>query len=94
MFAAALGWLGTAGTFLAYVMLWRGRLTSQSSRYALLNVVGGVLGGIASASYGAWPSTVSNFVWAAVGLHSALRPVRDAYRRHRAVRHLVSHLAR
>jgi hypothetical protein len=72
MLAASLGWLGTAGTFVAYLLLWRGRLTAQSRRYALLNVTGGLMAGLASASYGAWPSAVSNFVWAAVGLHSVL----------------------
>jgi hypothetical protein len=30
-----------------------------------------LLGGTAAALYGAWPSAVSNFVWAAVGLHTA-----------------------
>jgi len=72
MLAASLGWLGTAGTFVAYLMLWRGRLTAQSRRYALLNVAGGLMAGAASASYGAWPSAFSNFVWAAVGLHSVV----------------------
>jgi len=56
MLAAALGWLGTAGTFLAYAMLWRGRLGSESRRYATLNMVGGLMGGSAAALYGAWPS--------------------------------------
>ena len=37
-------------------------------RYALLNVVGGLLGGTASLLYQAWPIAVSNFVWALVGI--------------------------
>ncbi|WP_425458204.1 CBU_0592 family membrane protein [Aeromicrobium fastidiosum] len=72
MTAALLGWLGTAGTLAAYGLLWRGRLTSTSRRYALLNVVGGLLAGTASGLYGAWPSAASNVVWAALGLHSML----------------------
>jgi hypothetical protein len=72
MIAALLGWLGTAGTFAAYAMLWRGHLESTSIRYAALNVVGGLLGGLGSAFYGAWPSVASNLVWAALGLHSVV----------------------
>ncbi|KQX74524.1 hypothetical protein [Aeromicrobium sp. Root472D3] len=72
MTAALLGWLGTAGTLAAYGLLWRGRLTSTSRRYALLNLVGGLLAGTASGLYGAWPSAASNFIWAALGLHSML----------------------
>jgi hypothetical protein len=76
MIAATLGWLGTAGTFFAYLMVSRGSLAADSCRYAMLNLVGGVLGGSACMVYGAWPSVASNFVWAAVGaitLYSALR---------------------
>ena len=68
MIAAILGWVGTVGTLLAYLMVSRGRLQANSRRYAALNILGGVLGGSASALYGAWPSAVSNFIWAAVGL--------------------------
>jgi len=80
MLAAALGWLGTAGTFLAYAMLWRGRLASESRRYATLNMVGGLMGGSAAALYGAWPSAASNLAWAALGLHSIVRTNRMLYR--------------
>ena len=56
MLADALGWMGTAGTFMAYVMLSRGRLAPESRTYALMNMVGGMLGGTACVLYGAWPS--------------------------------------
>jgi hypothetical protein len=69
---AALGWLGMGGTFLAYLLLSRGRLASESFTYAMLNAVGGLLGGAASVAYGAWPSAVSNLVWAMLGLQSAV----------------------
>ena len=72
MVTAALGWLGMAGTFLAYVLLWKGRLSPESLAYALLNTAGGLLGGTASALYGAWPSVASNVVWALVGLQSVI----------------------
>ena len=77
MLIATLGWLGTTGTFGAYILLSRGWLASQSLTYSVLNAVGGVLAGAASAAYGAWPSVVSNLVWAAVGLHAAGRTLMD-----------------
>lgn len=79
MLAAVLGWLGTIGTFVAYIMLTRGRLTSASLRYGALNTVGGLLGGTATALYGAWPSSAANFLWAALGTYSML----STYRRRR-----------
>lgn len=94
MLAASLGWLGTAGTFVAYLMLWRGRLTAQSRRYALLNVVGGLMAGAASASYGAWPSVVSNVVWAAVGIQSVVSSELERHRAAAAERVAVVHRPR
>lgn len=73
MAAALLGWLGMAGTFAAYALQWRGVLSSDSVRYALLNFVGGTMGGVASVLYGAWPPAASNFVWAAIGLAALVR---------------------
>jgi hypothetical protein len=72
MLTAALGWLGMGGTFVAYLLLARGRLASESLGYAVLNTVGGLLGGAASTLYGAWPSVASNVVWATVGMHSVV----------------------
>lgn len=79
MLAAVLGWLGAIGTFVAYVMLTRGRLTSASLRYGALNTVGGLLGGTATALYGAWPSSAASFLWAALGTYSMI----STYRRRR-----------
>ncbi|WP_077488727.1 CBU_0592 family membrane protein [Sinomonas mesophila] len=76
MLAAALGWMGTAGTFVAYVMLSRGRLAAESRMYATLNMVGGLLGGIACVLYGAWPSAAANFAWAGLGLHGMVKAFR------------------
>jgi hypothetical protein len=67
MLAAILGWLGTVGTFVAYVLVFRGRLIADSWRYGVLNALGGSFGAIAAVLYGAWPSAVSNFIWAGVG---------------------------
>lgn len=67
MIAAVLGWTGTIGTFVAYLLVARGRVTAQSRKYAALNGVGGLMAAVASASYGAWPSAASNAVWAVIG---------------------------
>lgn len=73
MLAAVLGWMGTLGTFIAYAMLCRGRLTQESFVYAALNTAGGLVGGISCALYGAWPSVVSNVAWSLLGLHALVR---------------------
>jgi hypothetical protein len=80
MLIATLGWLGTLGTFGAYVLLSRGWLQSHSLTYSTLNVIGGLLAACASAAYGAWPSVVSNIVWAAVGLHAAGQTLAEDHR--------------
>jgi len=83
MIAATLGWVGTLGTFAAYLLLWRGKVGSDSLTYALMNTVGGLLGGFASAYYGAWPSVASNVVWAAVGMQSIAVEIRHRVHRRR-----------
>jgi hypothetical protein len=67
MIATALGWIGTIGTFVAYLLVSRGHLNADSRRYGSLNMVGGLLGGSAAVVWGAWPSAASNFVWAIIG---------------------------
>jgi len=76
MIAAALGWVGTAGTFGAYVLLVQGRWHATSIRYAALNGVAGLLGATASSIYGAWPSAVSNLLWSGVAAHSIVSTYR------------------
>ena len=56
MIASAMGWVGTIGSIGAYLLLSRGRWHATSLRYSLLNFVAGVLAGIATALYCAWPS--------------------------------------
>lgn len=70
MVAGTLGWIGAAGTLLAYLSLSRGWLSSTSRRYMALNIIGGALAGLACVLYGAWPSAASNFAWAAIGVIS------------------------
>jgi len=77
MVAAVLGWVGTVGTFGAYVLLSRGLWHATSLRYAALNGVAGLLGAIGSSLYGAWPSAVSNLLWAGVAAYSILLTCRE-----------------
>lgn len=76
MIASAMGWIGTAGSICAYLLLSRGRWHATSLRYSLLNLVAGVLAGSASALYGAWPSVGSNVVWCAIAAQSAATTLR------------------
>lgn len=76
MVAAALGWLGTVGTFVAYILLVRGRITAASTSYAAMNLGGSLFAGTASFFYHAWPSVASNVVWGAVGFHTLLVTLR------------------
>ncbi len=76
MIGAALGWVGTVGTFGAYVLLSRGLWHATSIRYAALNGLGGLLGAVGSSLYGAWPSVVSNVLWSGVAAHSIVLTVR------------------
>ena len=80
MIAAALGWVGTVGTFGAYVLLSRGLWHATSLRYATLNGLAGLLGAVGSSLYGAWPSVVSNMLWSGVAAHS----IASTYRERRA----------
>jgi hypothetical protein len=80
--AAALGWVGTVGTFGAYVLLSRGHWHATSVRYAALNGVAGLVGATGSGLYGAWPSAVSNLLWSGVAAHSLVL----TYRERRAAR--------
>jgi hypothetical protein len=77
MIAAAMGWIGTAGSICAYVLLSQGRWHAQSLRYSALNGLAGVLAGGASAAYGAWPSVAANIVWTAIAVQSAATTLRS-----------------
>lgn len=79
MLVAVIGWLGTAGTLVAYALLSQGRLSPASRRYAALNTTGGLLGGTACVMYGAWPSAASNLAWAALGVISLINLQRSAH---------------
>lgn len=78
MVAAVLGWVGTIGTFVTYVMVSRGHLAASSIHYAVVNAIGGALAGAAGVLYGAWPSAAANFAWALVALHTLWICIQDS----------------
>lgn len=73
---SALGWIGTIGTFSAYVLIWRGLVGPQARGYCLLNATGGFLAAAGAFSYGAWPAFVSNLVWGLIGAHGFIMALR------------------
>lgn len=78
LLADAVGWAGAACLLLAYAGLSTGRL-AMGARYQLLNLAGA--GGLAvnGALHQAWPSTVLNVIWLAIGL-AALKHAKDTER--------------
>lgn len=77
MLAAVLGWVGTIGTIGAFALHSTGRMSSLSVRYALLNVVGGLLASAGAGLYGAWPNAASNLIWAGLGLRALVVALRE-----------------
>jgi len=77
MIAAVMGWIGTIGSISAYLLLSRGRWQATSLRYSALNGAAGLLGGAASAVYGAWPSLASNVLWAGIAIQAAARTLHE-----------------
>ncbi|QIM15640.1 hypothetical protein G7067_03160 [Leucobacter insecticola] len=76
LIGSILGWVGTIGTFSAYVLLWRGRVDSSALHYSLLNAAGGFMAGAGAFAFGAWPAFGSNIVWGAIGVHGVVMALR------------------
>ncbi|MDT9595002.1 hypothetical protein RDV89_18075 [Nocardioides zeae] len=77
MLAAVLGWTGTIAVLVAFTLHSSGRMSSMSLRYATLNFVGGIVGCVACAMYGALPAAFSNTVWAVVAGRSLVVALRE-----------------
>ena len=73
MVATSVGWVGAVGTVGAYALVSRSRLDANSMRFQTVNVVSAGLLAVSALSVHNWPSTVSNLVWAAVGVHALFR---------------------
>ena len=64
-----LGWVGTLGTFSAYVLMMRGTWLPSTRAYLAFNAVGGLLAAAGALAFGAWPSVASNVVWGVMGAY-------------------------
>jgi predicted membrane protein len=62
-----LGWLGAAALVTAYWLVSTRKTTGDSTRYQVLNLIGGALVLINSLYYGAYPSVAVNGLWVAIG---------------------------
>ncbi len=78
-----LGWMGTVGTFVAYVLMLRGTWSPSTRSYLALNAAGGLLAAGGALAYAAWPSFASNIVWGVMGAYGLFATFR---RRHDAIR--------
>jgi hypothetical protein len=64
--AEVIGWLGAAALIAGYGLLSLGRIPN-SRRYQVLNLVGSAGLAVNGAVHQAWPSTILNLVWVAIG---------------------------
>ncbi len=64
----AAGWIGALAILVSYLLVSTGRLSGQSTRFQLMNMVGAIGFIINSAWHGALPSTVLNIIWLGIAL--------------------------
>jgi hypothetical protein len=74
----AIGWVAAALILASYLLVSMGRLSGQSRAFQWLNVVGAAGFIVNSGWHGAWPSTVLNVIWAAIGIFTLTRIARRA----------------
>lgn len=73
LFIEVAGWSGAVIILLAYGLLSADRLSSRSSAYQWLNIVGAAGFVINSGAKGAYPSAVLNLIWIAIGVFAVIR---------------------
>jgi hypothetical protein len=65
-----LGWLGATALVTAYWLISTRKTSGDSTRYQVLNLIGGALVLINSLYYGAYPSVAVNGLWVAIGAYA------------------------
>ena len=78
--AELVGWAGASLLLAAYALLSLGRIPN-SRRYQVFNLVGSAGLAVNGLVHQAWPSTVLNLVWVAIGGLALVRLRRAARRR-------------
>jgi hypothetical protein len=65
---ATIGWAGAASVLVAYLLLLRGRISSDGHHYLTLNFLGSACLVVSTYAAHAWPSAAVNVIWLAIGL--------------------------
>ena len=63
-----LGWIGAFCLVYSYDSLTLGKVSSDSFKYQMTNLVGAMLLGVSSAAIGAWFSVFLNIFWLVVAI--------------------------
>jgi len=63
-----LGWFGAFCLVFSYGSLTLGKISSQSYKYQMTNLLGAMLLGVSSAAIGAWFSVFLNVFWLIVAI--------------------------
>lgn len=71
-----IGWVGSAGVLLAYVLVSTNRLKGDSIPYQMLNLFGSVFLMTNTIYFGAYPSTFVNLVWLFIAIFALVRAAR------------------
>ena len=68
-----IGWLGSIGVLLAYVLVSTNRLKGDSVPYQMLNLFGSIFLMTNTIYFGAYPSTFVNLVWLFIAIFALIR---------------------
>ena len=68
------GWIGTTLIVVAYFLVSRQYLSSQSRAYQFFNLLGAVGVGVNVFYQEAWPAVALQIVWGVIAIISLLRP--------------------
>ncbi len=79
MIVAIVGWMGALTLLTAYGLLTKGRFDGTSATYLAMNLVGAICLGISTAAAHAWPSSVTNVVWLALGIGPLVQALRERW---------------
>ncbi len=71
-----IGWAAALTILASYLLVSTGRLDGQSRAFQWMNVAGAVGFIVNSGWHGAWPSTLLNVAWVAIGLATLYRLAR------------------
>lgn len=70
-----LGWIGTALIIIAYFLISRKYLSSQSKTYQFLNLFGAMGVGANVFYQEAWPALALQIIWGIIAILSLIRPM-------------------